>query len=210
MAKTPSPTGEKLEEVKQQGKKEPKEEPKEELKVEVKEEPKKELKAEPKKELKAELRKEPTKGEPTKKLTKELTKELKKEPEDKGKVDKKQEIIKTIEGMNVLELSELVKELEDRFGVTAAALSPIGMQAPSAGEVAVEEEKTEFDVILSEVGGKKIQVIKEVRKVTSLGLKEAKDLVEGAPQPVKQGVSKEEALKIKEILEAVGAKLEVK
>ena len=110
----------------------------------------------------------------------------------------------------MLELSELVKELEDRFGVTAAAVSPVGIQAPSAGEAAVEEEKTEFDVILSEVGSKKIQVIKEVRKVTSLGLKEAKDLVEGAPQPVKQGVSKEEALKIKEILEAVGAKLEVK
>ncbi|TET43871.1 50S ribosomal protein L7/L12 [Candidatus Aerophobetes bacterium] len=112
--------------------------------------------------------------------------------------------------MNVLELSELVGELEDRFGVKAAAVSPVGIQAPSAGEAAVEEEKTEFDVILSEVGSKKIQVIKEVRKVTSLGLKEAKDLVEGAPQPVKQGVSKEEALKIKGILEAVGAKLEVK
>jgi len=198
MAKTPSEAREKLEEVKQQGKKEPKEEPKEEPKVEVKEEPKKELKAE--------LRKEPTKGEPTKKLMKEL----KKEPEDKGKGDKKQEIIKVIEGMNVLELSELVKELEDRFGVKAAAVSPVGIQAPSAGEAAVEEEKTEFDVILSEVGSKKIQVIKEVRKVTSLGLKEAKDLVEQAPQPVKQGVSKEEALKIKEVLEAVGAKLEVK
>ncbi len=191
MPKTPSEAKEKLEEAKQQGKKEPK----------------------------AELRKEPTKEEPTKEVpTKELgkepikkpTKELKKEPEDKGKGDKKQGIIKAIEGMNVLELSELVKELEDRFGVKAAAVSPVGIQAPSAGEVAVEEEKTEFDVILSEVGGKKIQVIKEVRKVTSLGLKEAKDLVEGAPQPVKQGVSKEEALKIKGLLEAVGAKLEVK
>ena len=191
MPKTPSEAREKLEEVKQQGKKEPK--------AELRKEPTKE---------------EPTKEEPAKELGKEPikkpTKELKKEPEDKGKGDKKQEIIKAIEGMNVLELSELVKELEDRFGVTATAVSPIGMQAPGAGEVAVEEEQTEFDVILSEVGGKKIQVIKEVRKVTSLGLKEAKDLVEGAPQPVKQGVSKEEALKIKEILEAVGAKLEVK
>ena len=194
MPKTPSPTGEKFEEVKQQGKKEPKEEPKEEQKVE--------LKAEPKKEPKAELRKEPTKGKPTK--------ELKKEPQDKGKGDKKQEIIRVIEGMNVLELSELVGELEDWFGVKAAAVSTVGIQAPSAGEAAIEEEKTEFDVILSEVGSKKIQVIKEVRKVTSLGLKEAKDLVEGAPQPVKQGVSKEEALKIKGILEAVGAKLEMK
>ena len=111
----------------------------------------------------------------------------------------------------MLELSELVKDLEDRFGVEAAAAFPVGIQAPGpGGEAAAKEEKTEFDVMLTEVGNKKIQVIKEVRKVTSLGLKEAKDLVEGAPQPVKQGVSKEEALKIKEILEAVGAKLEVK
>ncbi len=111
----------------------------------------------------------------------------------------------------MLELSELVKDLEDRFGVEAAAVSPVGIQAPSpGGEAAAKEEKTEFDVMLSEVGNKKIQVIKEVRKMTSLGLKEAKDLVEQAPKPVKQGVNKEEALKIKETLEAVGAKVEVK
>ncbi|MEE9191392.1 MAG: 50S ribosomal protein L7/L12 [Candidatus Aerophobetes bacterium] len=133
------------------------------------------------------------------------------QPQGKGKGDKKQEIIKAIEGMNVLELSELVKDLEDRFGVEAAAVSPVGIQAPGpGGEAAAEEEKTEFDVMLSEVGNKKIQVIKEVRKMTSLGLKEAKDLVEQAPKPVKQGVNKEEALKIKETLEAVGAKVEVK
>jgi len=205
MSKTPSEAREKLEEAKQQQKKELKEEPKIEAKKGAKVEPKiepKEVKEEPKKEPKVEPPKDPTRGEPTK--------ELKMQPKDKEKVDKKQEVIKAIEGMNVLELSELVKELEDRFGVKATAVSPVGIQAPSAGEVAVEEEKTEFDVILSEVGSKKIQVIKEVRKVTSLGLKEAKDLVEQAPQPVKEGVSKEEALKIKNTLEAVGAKLEVK
>ena len=111
----------------------------------------------------------------------------------------------------MLELSELVKDLEDRFGVEAAAVSAVGIQAPGpGGEAAAEEEQTEFDVILSEMGNKKIQVIKEVRKMTSLGLKEAKDLVEQAPKPVKQGINKEEALKIKETLEAVGAKVEVK
>jgi large subunit ribosomal protein L7/L12 len=126
----------------------------------------------------------------------------------KVKVDKKEEVIKAVEGMNVLELSELIKGLEDRFGVEAAAPQVISQVAP-LGEKK-EEEKTEFDVVLSEIGSKKIQVIKEVRKLTTLGLKEAKDLVEQAPKPVKQGVSKEEAQKIKEILEAVGAKVELK
>lgn len=198
MSKTASSTGEKIEETKQEQKKEPQEEPKikarKGAKVESKVEPKVEVKEEPKEEPKV-----------------EPEKELKVQPEDKGKGDKKQEIIKAIEGMNVLELSELVKDLEDRFGVEAAAVSPVGIQAPGpGGEAAAEEEKTEFDVMLSEVGDKKIQVIKEVRKMTSLGLKEAKDLVEQAPKPVKQGVNKEEALKIKETLEAVGAKVEVK
>lgn len=148
---------------------------------------------------------------PTGEKLEETKQKEKREPKRKEKGDKKQEIIRAIEGMNVLELSELVKELEDRFGVKAAAVSPVGIQAPSAGgEAVAEEEKTEFDVILNEVGSKKIQVIKEVRKTTSLGLKEAKDLVEQAPKPVKQGVGKEEALKIKETLEAVGAKVEVK
>jgi large subunit ribosomal protein L7/L12 len=126
----------------------------------------------------------------------------------KVKVDKKEEVIKAIEGMNVLELSELIKGLEDRFGVQAAAPQVISQVTPSGEKK--EEEKTEFDVVLSEIGSKKIQVIKEVRKLTSLGLKEAKDLVEQAPKPIKQAVSKEEAQKIKETLEAVGAKVELK
>ena len=135
--------------------------------------------------------------------------EPKKADESKIKVSKKEEIIKAIEGMNVLDLTELIKELEDRFGVQAA-IPQISAQAPISPEKEVEEEKTQFDVILSEMGSKKIQVIKEVRKLTSLGLKEAKDLVEQAPNPVKEGVSKEEALKVKEVLEAAGAKVELK
>lgn len=126
------------------------------------------------------------------------------------KEDKKEAIIKAIEEMNILELSELVKELEERFGVKAAAPQAAAAAAPPSAEKEAEEEKVEFDVILSEIGSKKIQVIKEVRKLTSLGLKEAKDLVESAPKPVKQAVNKEEAQKIKQTLEAVGAKVELK
>ncbi|HHZ03765.1 MULTISPECIES: 50S ribosomal protein L7/L12 [Acetomicrobium] len=125
----------------------------------------------------------------------------------------KEEIIKAIEEMTVLELSELVKALEDRFGVSAAA--PVAMMAAApaaggAGAAAEEEEKTEFDVILKSVGANKINVIKVVREITSLGLKEAKDLVDGAPKPVKEGVSKEEAEEIKKKLEEAGAEVEVK
>ena len=124
-----------------------------------------------------------------------------------------EEFIKAIEGMSVLELSELVKGLETRFGVTAAA--PVAMAAPGAagggGAAAAAEEKTSFDVILaSAAADKKIQVIKVVRELTSLGLKEAKDLVEGAPMPVKTGVTKEEADTMKKKLEESGAKVEVK
>lgn len=134
--------------------------------------------------------------------------EIKKEAGEK--VSKKDMIIKAIQEMNILELSELVKELEERFGVKAATPQvAVSTAAPSA-QKKEEEEKTEFDVILADVGAKKIQVIKEVRKITSLGLKEAKDLVESAPKPIKQGVSKEEAQKVKETLEAVGAKVEIK
>jgi len=115
--------------------------------------------------------------------------------------------------MTVLELSQLVKALEERFGVTAApvavAAAPAAGAAPAAAAPA-EEEKTEFDVILSDVGPNKIQVIKVVRELTQLGLKEAKDLVEAAPKPVKQGVAKQEAETIKQKLEAVGAKVEIK
>ena len=115
--------------------------------------------------------------------------------------------------MTVLELSELVKALEERFGVSAAA--PVAMMAAApvaAGAAAApeEEEKTEFDVILKAAGPNKINVIKVVREVTSLGLKEAKDLVDGAPKPVKEGISKEEAEQIKKKLEEAGAEVEIK
>jgi large subunit ribosomal protein L7/L12 len=127
--------------------------------------------------------------------------------------EKLEEIIQAIEQMTVLELSQLVRALEERFGVTAApvavAAAPAAGAAPAAAAPA-EEEKTEFDVILSDVGPNKIQVIKVVRELTQLGLKEAKDLVEAAPKPVKQGVSKQEAETIKQKLEAVGAKVEIK
>jgi len=144
----------------------------------------------------------------------EVKKKIKKEDNKKKEVkagvgkSKKDEIIKAIGQMNVLDLSNLVKELREEFGIEALA-APIVAQASGAPEKE-EEEKTEFDVILSEMGSKKIQVIKEVRKLTSLGLKEAKDLVEQAPKPIRENVVKEEALKIKETLEAVGAKVEIK
>ncbi|MFO7685809.1 MAG: 50S ribosomal protein L7/L12 [Desulfobacterales bacterium] len=123
----------------------------------------------------------------------------------------KQDVIDFIASMTVLELSELIKELEEKFGVSAAA--PIAMMAagPAAeGGAAQAEEKTEFDVILVAHGDKKIQVIKEVRAITGLGLKDAKDLVDGAPKPVKEGVPKEEAEKIKAQLEEAGAQVEIK
>jgi large subunit ribosomal protein L7/L12 len=126
-----------------------------------------------------------------------------------------EEVVKTIEGLTALELSELVKALEDKFGIQAAAPMASGMimaGAPgvAAGQTAVVEEKTAFDVILVEAGANKIAVIKEVRAATSLGLKEAKDLVEAAPKPVKEGATKEEAEELKKKLEAVGAKVQLK
>ena len=124
---------------------------------------------------------------------------------------KVEDIIKEIEGLTVLELSELVKTLEDKFGVSAAPVAVAAAGAAAGTEAAgAAEEKSEFDVILSGVGSQKIQVIKVVRQITSLGLKEAKDLVDGAPKPVKEGVSKEEADDIKAKLEEVGATVEVK
>jgi large subunit ribosomal protein L7/L12 len=123
----------------------------------------------------------------------------------------KEDVIDFISNMTVLELSELIKELEDKFGVSAAA--PVAMAAaPAAGGAAAPaaEEKTEFDVILVTAGDKKIGVIKEVRAITSLGLKEAKDMVEGAPSPIKEGVSKEEAADIKAKIEAAGGTVEIK
>jgi large subunit ribosomal protein L7/L12 len=123
-----------------------------------------------------------------------------------------QDFVKQIESMSVLDLSNLVKALEERFGVSAAAAA-MPMAVPGAGAAAVaaaEPEQTEFTIVLTEVGDKKINVIKAVREVTSLGLKEAKDLVEGAPQTVKEGVSKDEAAKIKKAFEDAGAKVTVK
>jgi large subunit ribosomal protein L7/L12 len=121
----------------------------------------------------------------------------------------KEDVIQFIASMSVLELSELVKELEEKFGVSAAA--PMAMMAAGpAAAAAPVEEKTEFDVILTAHGEKKINVIKEVRAITSLGLKEAKDLVESPPKPVKEGISKADAQKIKAQLEGAGATVEIK
>ena len=118
-----------------------------------------------------------------------------------------QEVVDYIKGISVLELSQLVKELEKELGVSAAAAMPV---AVAGGGAAAVEEKTEFTATLTEVGSNKINVIKVVREVTSLGLKEAKDLVEGAPKPIKEGIPKEEAAAIKKKFEDVGAKVEVK
>ena len=125
----------------------------------------------------------------------------------------KEDVIQYLEKLTLLELKDLVKELEDRFGVTAQpmAMAGVGMSAQpqSAPTQAVEEEKTEFDAVLSAVGDNKIQVIKVVRELTGLGLKEAKDLVESAPKPIKSAVPKEEAETIKTKLEGVGAKVDI-
>jgi large subunit ribosomal protein L7/L12 len=123
----------------------------------------------------------------------------------------KEEILDGISSMTVLELSELLKAFEERFGVTAAAPVAVAAAAgaPGAEAAPVEEEKDEFDVILTAAGDKKIQVIKEVRSLTNLGLKEAKDLVDGAPKPVLEKVSKEDAEKAKEQLETAGASVEL-
>ncbi len=121
-----------------------------------------------------------------------------------------EEIISEIENMTVSQLAELVKALEDKFGVSASM--PIAVAAPVAGPAAaapVEEEKTSFDVVLKEAGAKKLEVIKVVREITGLGLKEAKDLVESAPKPIKEGVTKEEAEELKKKLEEVGAVIEL-
>ena len=121
----------------------------------------------------------------------------------------KEQVIEFLEKLTLLEAADLVKDLEEKFGVSAAA--PVMMAGgPAAGGAAPAEEKDEFDVVLAATGDKKINVIKEVRGITGLGLKEAKDLVEGAPKTVKEAVSKDEANKIKEALEKAGAKVELK
>jgi len=125
----------------------------------------------------------------------------------------KEQVIDWLSGQSVIEIADLVKELEDKWGVSAAAPAAVAVTAPAGGgdgDDSAAEEKTEFDVILSELGGNKIAVIKEVRAITGLGLKEAKDLVEGAPKPVKEGVSKEEAEEVAKKLETAGAKAEIK
>ena len=122
-----------------------------------------------------------------------------------------EDFVKQIETMSVLDLANLVKALETRFGVSAAAAAPMAVAGGGAAAAAApSEEQTEFTVVLQEVGDKKINVIKAVREVTSLGLKEAKDLVEGAPMTVKEGVSKDEAAKIKKVFEEAGAKVTIK
>ncbi len=122
----------------------------------------------------------------------------------------KEDVISFIENMTVLELSDLAKELEEKFGVSAMAM-PMAAPAAAGGEAeAAKEEKTEFDVLLQAVGDKKIQVIKVVRALTGLGLKEAKDLVDGAPKPVREGVPQKDAEEAKQKLEEVGATVEIK
>jgi large subunit ribosomal protein L7/L12 len=135
------------------------------------------------------------------------------ETEKKELTKKMKDVMDTVESMTVLELADLVKALEDKFGVTAAA--PVAVAAAAgagagAGAAAVAEEKTVFTVVLAAAGANKIGVIKELRTITTLGLKEAKDLVDGAPKTIKEGATKEEADKIKKQLEAAGAKIELK
>ena len=119
-------------------------------------------------------------------------------------------ILEEIKGLTLLEASDLVKKMEEAFGVSAAAAAPVAAAGGAAAGAAPAEEKTEFTVTLTDVGGNKINVIKAVREVTSLGLKEAKDLVDGAPKTVKEGVNKDEAAAIKKKFEEAGAKVEIK
>jgi large subunit ribosomal protein L7/L12 len=119
-------------------------------------------------------------------------------------------ILEEIKGLTLLEASDLVKKMEEAFGVSAAAAAPVAAAGGAAAGAAPAEEKTEFTVTLTDVGGNKINVIKAVREVTSLGLKEAKDLVDGAPKPIKEGISKDEAATIKKKFEDAGAKIEIK
>lgn len=122
----------------------------------------------------------------------------------------KEEVVNFLSGMPVLELAELIKTLEEKWGVSAAAPAAVAAVGGAAAGGAPAEEKTTFDVVLADAGANKINVIKEVRAVTGLGLKEAKDLVEGAPKTLKEGVSKEEAAKMKDVIEKAGAKVQIK
>ena len=123
----------------------------------------------------------------------------------------REDVMGWIENASILEINELVKELEDKFGISAAAAAPVAVVAgPAGADAGADEEKTEFDVVMTSFGDKKINVIKAVREVTSLGLKEAKELVESAPKAIKEGVTKEEAEELKKKFEEVGATIEVK
>ena len=124
--------------------------------------------------------------------------------------NKVEAILEEIKGLTLLEAADLVKKMEETFGVSAAAAAPVMIAGGAAAGAAPVEEKTEFSVVLTDVGANKINVIKAVREVTSLGLKEAKDLVDGAPKPIKEGINKDEAATIKKKFEDVGAKVEVK
>jgi large subunit ribosomal protein L7/L12 len=124
--------------------------------------------------------------------------------------NKVETILEEIKGLTLLEAADLVKKMEETFGVSAAAAAPVMMAGGAAAGAAPAEEKTEFSVVLTDVGANKINVIKAVREVTSLGLKEAKDLVDSAPKPIKEGINKDEAATIKKKFEDVGAKVEVK
>ena len=148
-------------------------------------------------------------------MTTQANVEEKQEKKSKAQSGKVGELLEAVKRLSVLELAELVKAMEEEFGVSAQAAVAVaapgaGAGAPGHAAGAPAEEKTTFQVILAASGDKKIQVIKEIRAITNLGLKEAKDLVESAPKPVKDGVSKEEAEKIKQVLEANGAKVEIK
>jgi large subunit ribosomal protein L7/L12 len=133
------------------------------------------------------------------------------EGEDEEMANKVEGILEEIKGLTLLEAADLVKKMEETFGVSAAAAAPVMMAGGgAAGGAAPVEEKTEFTVVLTDVGANKINVIKAVREVTSLGLKEAKDLVDGAPKPIKEGVNKDEAASIKKKFEDAGAKVEIK
>ena len=166
-------------------------------------------------EEKKEQQKEQPKPALEEKKAEQAAKKTREESEEKPKVKlskKMEDVLTTVESMSVLELADLVHALEDKFGVSAQA--PVAMAAVAAagapGAATQEEEKSSFSVVLTSAGDKKIQVIKEIRQVTTLGLKEAKDLVESAPKTVKEAVPKEEAEKIKKQLEAAGAKVELK
>lgn len=145
-------------------------------------------------------------------MTKAQTKEASDATKEKEMKLTKEQFFEHLDSLTVLELADYIKEFEDRYGVSAAAAAvpaAVPGAAAAGGEAPAEEEKTEFTVVLKEIGDKKINVIKTVREVTSLGLKEAKDLVDGAPKPVKEGVSKDEAEEIKKKFEEVGATVEL-